>query len=198
MGRVTTGLAVSLDGYIAGPGDGPQAPLGHGGEQLFEWYFNGDTPSRHYDRFRLSKQSAEFWDAAIDRGGALITGRRTYDIANGWEGNGPAPGIPLVVLTHSVPDDVPSGPIPYTFVTTGIEDAVAAARELADGKDVALMGSAPVQQALAAGLMDQIVLHVVPVLLGGGVRLLDGVSARLRLDQVVDAPGVTHLVYDVL
>src|SRR6266568_5160793 len=90
MAKVAVALTVSLDGYIAGPNDGSELPLGEGGAALFEWYFNGDTPSRHYDRFKLSKSSAEVFDAGIDSVDAAVTGRRTYDIAGAWDGNGPA------------------------------------------------------------------------------------------------------------
>jgi dihydrofolate reductase len=93
---------------------------------------------------------------------------------------------------------VPRGSSTYTFVTTGIADAVAQARAAAGGKDVSIMGSAGVQQALREGLLDELVLDLVPVLLGGGVRLLDGVDANLRCTRVVDAPGVTHLAYEVV
>ncbi len=196
--RVVTAMAVSLDGYVAGPDDGPGRPLGRGGEQLFGWHRDGDTPSRHYPEFRLSAASARFFDAFADRVGAVVSGRRTYEIAGAWGGRGPLPGAAVVVLTHAPPPDPPAADPPYSFVTTGIADAVDAARRAAGDRDVALMGSAPVQQALAAGLLDEVVLHLVPVLLGGGVRLLDGVATPLRCTDVVAAPGVTHLVYEVV
>jgi dihydrofolate reductase len=200
MAKVITGLAISADGYIAGPEDGPGQPLGVGGKRLFEWYFDGDTPSRLYPEFRLSKPSAEFFDRMAGAVGAVITGRRTYDISNAWGGHGPLPGASLFVLTHRPPTPPPSleGQLPYTYVQSGIADAVRLARAAAGAADVSLMGSAAPRQALAAGLLDQIVLHQVPVLLGGGVRLLDGVAAELRLLEVVNAPGVTHLRYEVL
>jgi dihydrofolate reductase len=87
MTKVLAGITTSVDGYIAGPNDGSAAPLGEGGEALFEWYFNGDTPSRFGENFRLSKQSAELFDAAMASVGAVVTGRRTYDIARGWGGD---------------------------------------------------------------------------------------------------------------
>src|SRR5215216_6798279 len=120
MAKVLVALTVSLDGYIAGPNDGNELPLGEGGEALFEWFFNGDTPSRHDDQFKLSKRSAEVFDAGIDSCGAVVTGRRTYDIAGGWGGNGPVPGLPLFVLTHNVPEPVPQGESRYTYVTDGV------------------------------------------------------------------------------
>jgi len=199
--KVMTGLATSLDGFIAGADDGPSLPLGVGGARLFEWYSDGDTPSALYPGFRLSKESAAFFDEFATSVGAVVAGRRTYDISNAWGGTGPLPGAPLFVLTHRPPEDVPATTVPYTFVTAGIEQAVARAKEAAGGKTVALMGSAPVQQALRAGLVDLLAIHLVPVVLGRGVRLLDGLEAgrpRFEIERVVDAPGVTHLLYRVV
>lgn len=201
MTQIFTALSASLDGFIAGPDDGPGQPLGKGGKRLFDWYSDGDTPSRYYESFKLSPSSAEVFDAMAGRVGAVISGRRTYDISNAWGGTGPLPGTPLFVLTHRIPQYVPIGEPTYTFVTDGIESAVAQARTAAGGKDVSLMGSAAVQQCLRAGLLDEIEIHLIPVLLGGGVRLLDHIgenSVQLERLQVVDAPGVTHLRYRVV
>jgi dihydrofolate reductase len=201
MAKVVTGVSSSLDGYIAGPHDGAELPLGAQGERLFEWYSDGDTPSRYYPNFRMSAESAHFFDLMAGRNGAIISGRRTYDISNGWGGAGPMPGVPLFVLTHDAPENPPPSEPPYTFVTEGIERAVEAATAVAGDKNVALMGSAAVQQCLQAGLLDEIHLHVIPVLLGGGVRLLDHLGPDpVMLEQigVVDAPGVTHLSYRVI
>jgi len=200
MTKILTALSTSLDGFIAGPDDGLEQPLGTGGSRIFDWFGDGDTASRFYPGFRMSAASAEVFDAGVQRVGAVVTGRRTYDISGAWGGHGPLPGVPLVVLTHHIPVDDPSDDPPYTFVTTGIEDAVEAARALAGDKDVALMGAQPVQQCLRAGLLDEIHLGVVPVLLGGGVRLLDRIDAYVELElvDVVDAPGITHLSYRVL
>jgi dihydrofolate reductase len=199
MAKVTVPLTVSLDGFIAGPNDGPEFPLGEGGEPLFAWYFSGDTPSRHNDRFRLSRTSAEVFDAGVDSCGAVLTGRRTYDIAGAWGGNGPVPGLPVFILTHSVPAEVPETSVPYTFVTDGIESAVAQAKAAAGDKYVAIAGAQAAQQCLRLGLLDEIQLAVVPMLLGGGVRLFDHIGGPVRLEKlrVVDAPGVTHLSYRV-
>jgi dihydrofolate reductase len=199
MTRVVTALAVSADGFIAGPNDGPGNPLGDGGERLFDWYTDGDTQSRFFPNFRLSAESARVFDEGAARVGAIISGRRTYEISNAWGGRGPLPGVPLFVLTHAPPSDPPDSDPPYTYVTDGIGDAVALAKKAAsDQKVVALMGSAPVREALAHGLLDEITLHVVPVLLGAGVRLLDEASAELELESVVQAPGVTHVTYEVV
>jgi len=198
MTRIISELAVSLDGYIAGPDDSREQPLGTGGNRLFEWYLNGDTPSRFYPSFRLSQPSAEVVDELASRTGAVITGRHTYDVVDAWNGTGPIPGVPLFVLTHTIPQDIPDSDPPYTYVTGGIADAIDQARAAAGDKDVSIMGSAGVRQALQKGLLDEIIEHLVPVLLGGGVRLLDDVAADLRCTRVVAAPGVTHLAYDVV
>jgi dihydrofolate reductase len=111
------------------------------------------------------------------------------------------PGIPLFVVTHQVPEEVPAGDPPYTFVTEGVERAVELARSAADGKDVFLQGASIVQQCLRAGLMDELVISLVPVVLGRGVRLLNGLepeSVELEVVRVIDAPGVTHLEYRVV
>ena len=201
---VMTGLSTSVDGFIAGPEDRVGQPLGVGGERLFEWLSDGDTQSRHYPSFKMSAASVEAFDAFADRVGAVISGRRTYDIARAWQGSGPLPGAPLFVMTHEPPQSVPAGEPgdpPYTFVRDGIEAAVAQARAAAGAKDVSLMGASVVQQALRVGLLDVLTIQLVPVLLGGGVRLLEaGLPAGTELEAVgvVDAPGVTHLTYRVL
>lgn len=200
MTKIHTALSTSLDGFIAGPDDGPQQPLGAGGGALFGWFSNGDTPSRHYPAFRMWPASAEVFNQIADQAGAIVSGRRTYDIAGAWGGTGPLPGVPLFVLTHQVPGTVPAGEPAYTFVTDGIEAAIEQARTAAAGKDVSLMGAEIVQQCLRAGLLDEITIHLVPVILGGGVRLLDRLgqhAPKLACTRVVEAPGVTHLTYRV-
>jgi dihydrofolate reductase len=201
---VMTGLSTSVDGFIAGPEDRVGQPLGVGGERLFDWLADGDTKSRHYPEFKMSAASAEAFDAFADRVGAVISGRRTYDISRAWQGRGPLPGAPLFVMTHEPPQSVPvgeRGDPPYTFVRNGIEAAVAQARAAAGEKDVSLMGASVVQQALRVGLLDVLTIQLAAVLLGGGVRLLEaGLPAGTELEVVgvVDAPGVTHLTYRVL
>jgi dihydrofolate reductase len=189
MTKVMTAMSVSLDGYVAGPGDSV--------EELFRWFEDGDTPSEFYPEFRMSAVSAEVFDGIARRNGAIVTGRRTYDVSDGWDGHGPMPGVPLYVVTHRPVHRPPPGDPPYVFVTEGVERAIELARERAVEKDVALMGGQMVQQALAAGLLDELTMHLVPVTLGGGVRLLEGTAAELELLRAVDAPGVTHLTYRV-
>jgi dihydrofolate reductase len=111
------------------------------------------------------------------------------------------PGTPLFVVTHQVPEPLPASDPPYTFVTDGVEHAVEQATEAAAGKDVFLQGASLVQQALRAGLMDELIISLVPIVLGRGVRLLDGLdpgSVELEIVGVLDAPGVTHLTYRVM
>jgi dihydrofolate reductase len=196
MTTVFSALSVSVDGYITGrdPGDG------HGlgdGSVLFDWYFDGDTPSTVFDGFRLSAPSARVFDALAARIGASVAGRNTYDDSGRFgDDGGPHPTAPLVVLSHR---PAPRMTGRQTLVTTGIHDAVAAAREVAGGKDVALMGGGVVTEALTAGLVDELVLHQVPVLLGAGRPYFRKLPSHvaLRLVEAVPAPGVTHLHYAV-
>jgi dihydrofolate reductase len=190
MTAVTTAHSVSVDGLIA---DGDNRS-----DRLHTWLRAGDSPSRLNPSFKMSPISADFFDEGVGRCGAVIAGRRTYDVSAAWGGKGPMPGLPLFVMTHRVSDTVPAGEPPYTFVTEGIERAAAQARKAAAGKDVVLMGAKVAQQCLRAGLLDELVINLVPVVLGDGVRLLEDLdtgSIDLDLVGVVDAPGVTHLTY---
>jgi len=211
MAKVIVALTMSLDGFIAGVNDSPEQGLGEGGMRLFDWYFNGDRPIPQYQAaanrgipvppFKLEQSSAAVFEELITTGGAVVTGRRTYDITNGWDGNGPLPGLPLFVVTHRAPDQVPRGESRYTFVTDGVESAIAQAAAAAGDRYVSLMGASVPQHCLRAGLLDEIQIHLVPVLFGSGVRLFDHLGAdhiELDLIKVVDAPGVTHLRYGVV
>ncbi|MFF0577915.1 dihydrofolate reductase family protein [Streptosporangium saharense] len=196
MSKIIGAHAVSVDGYITGRDPGAGRGLGEGAT-LFDWYFDGDTPSQVFDGFRLSEPSARVFDALAGRVGAIVAGRNTYEDSDRFGGGSPHPKAKLFVLSHrAVPELGPA----QTLVTTGIEDAVAAAREAAGGRDVGLMGGGVLTSALAAGLVDELVLHQVPVLLGGGRGFFQELPAhvRLRLIEAVPAPGVTHLHYEVL
>jgi dihydrofolate reductase len=200
-GRVIAAVAASVDGFIAGAGDGPERPLGLGGDRLFAWFEDGDVPGRFYPWMKMSAASAAAFDSLIARVGAVVSGRRTYDIARGWDGQGELPGAPLYVVTHHVPDSVPQADPPYTFVTDGIASAVRQALAAARGKDVRLMGASIIRQCLRARLLDELTVELVPVVLGRGIRLLDGLepgAVGLEVAQVIDAPGVTHLTYRVI
>ncbi len=145
---------------------------------LFDWYMDGDTPSQLFDGFKLSEPSARFFDQVAARVGAAVAGRTTYEHSGHWGGRGPHPTAPLFVVGHG---PVPSVSEPQTLVSTGIEDAVAAARKAAGDLDVALMGGGVLTSALEAGLVDEVILHRVPVLLGGGRGYFHEFPAHVRL-----------------
>ena len=201
MTKVFTAHAVSVDGYISGrhPTDG-DGGFGRGlgdAEMLFDWYFKGDTESTVFDGFHLNEPSARYFDEVAGRVGAAVAGRETYEHSSRFGGGSPHPSAPLFVVSHR---SIPELGERQTLVTTGIEDAIAGAREAAGDKDVALMGGAVVSSALEAGLVDELILHQVPVLLGGGRTFFQELPAhvRLQLRQVIPAPGVTHLHYEVV
>jgi dihydrofolate reductase len=205
MGKVRVELSMSLDGFIAGPNDSPSNGLGDGGEALFHWYSNGDTdfPLPGTDMvFKISRVSADFLRESWLMTGASVTGRRTFDITNGWGGVPPG-GVdaPYFVVTHTVPQEWVTPGSPFTFVTDGVESAVKKAKQAAGDKYVDLMGASIVQQSLNAGLLDEIQIDLAPVLLGDGVRLFDHLGTRpIDLEQldVVKGLDVTHLRYRVV
>ncbi|WP_107655002.1 dihydrofolate reductase family protein [Nocardia suismassiliense] len=194
MSKVITAHSVSVDGYVTGRDPRAGHGLGDGG-MLFDWYFDGDTPSQVFDGFKLAEQSVRIFDALAGRVGAVVAGRNTYEDSEHFNGGSPHPTAPLVILSHS--------PVPVserqTLVTTGVEDAIAAARELAGGKDVSLMGGGVLTAALQAGLVDEVVLHQIPILLGHGRPFFQSLPehVQLRLIEAIPAPGVTHLHYEV-
>ncbi len=203
MGKVATGLTMSLDGFIAGPNDGPGQPLGEGGMRLFDWYSSGDTDYEMPGTemvFRVSPASADLLREAHGTMGAFVTGRRTFDIADGWGGSPPL-GVPSFVVTHTVPQEWVYEGSPFTFVTDGVESAIQQARAVAGDKTVAVGAASLAQQCLKLGLLDEIQIHLVPVLLGEGVRLFDhlgGEPIELESTRVIETPGVTHLTFRVL
>ena len=203
MGKVSVGLTMSLDGFIAGPNDGPERPLGEGGDRLFEWFDSGDTeyslPGTELV-FKVAAQSAELLTEVEKTMGAFVTGRRTFDITNGWGGNPPL-GVPTFVVTHSVPQEWVYEGSPFTFVTDGVESAVEKAKEVAGDRNVAVGAASLAQQCLRAGLLDEIHVDLAPVLLGDGVRLFEHLGAtpiELEYAEVVEGAGVTHLTFRVV
>jgi dihydrofolate reductase len=199
MSKVFSAHAVSVDGYISGRTPDGAEEFGRGlgdAPMLFDWYMDGDTQSQVFGGFKLSEPSARFFDIIAARVGATVAGRTTYEHSGHWGGGGPHPTAPLFVLSHR--------PAPIskkqTLITTGIEDAIAAAREAAGDKDVAVMGGGALTSALAADLVDEVILHQVPVLLGGGRSFFQEVPkhVKLRLLEAIPAPGVTHLHYEVV
>jgi dihydrofolate reductase len=196
MTKVFTGASMSLDGYIAGPGES-------GFEHLFKWYGNGDVVVPTTDEeltMRMTPVSAEHFRSLMDMTGALVVGRRLFDSTGGWGGNHPL-GVPVVVLTHSVPDGWPREGAPFTFVTDGIERAVEQAKELAGEKVVGVNGGVIARQCLDAGLLDEIWVDLVPVLLGGGTPFFEELErAPVELEgpvSVTEGTDVTHLRYRV-
>lgn len=189
MSIVVTDISISLDGYIAAAGRTPDEPMGPGGERLHEWMASEDGQ-------RLLGQ-------AVGGLGAVIAGRRTYDDSVRWWGadgpSGPA-RRPVIVVTHHKPSDPPENGV-YQFVTEGIEAALDSARAAAAGDNVCVMGGADViRQYLNAGLVDELSLHVAPVLLGGGTRLFEGAPERqLPLEKLraVDTTTALHVQYRV-
>lgn len=203
MVKVIGNLSVSLDGFVAGPSSGPELPLGKGGEQLFKWYFNGNTAFLMPDgkmTMHVSTISAKILDEAIKTAGALITGRNTFDIAKAWGGNHPM-DVPVFVLTHNVPAEWVKESSPFTFVTDGIGSAVEKAKKVAGEKNVAVGTANTIQQCLKVGLLDEIHIDLVPILLGGGIRLFEQFSTKpVELENIgiIEAPNVTHLRFRVV
>ena len=202
MGKVTFNMTMSLDGFVAGPNDSPEKGLGDGGEGLFNWYFSGDTDvymSEGVPPLKVSKQSADILKDAISTIGAGIWGRRTFDIAHAWGGH--PPGSPAFIVTHHVPQEWVKDGSPFIFVTDGVESAVRQAKEAAGDKDVMICTANILQQAIKAGLVDEIHVDVAPMLLGGGVSLFDHLgTGPINLERIraVEAPGVTHLGFRIV
>jgi dihydrofolate reductase len=203
MGKLVADITMSLDGFITGPDDAPGRGLGERGEVLHNWVMGG--PWRYDDEAR------RFAPLDVDRGvlqqamgsvGAGIIGRRMFDVTGGWGGNPPGGrDARYFVLTHSVPQEWVRPDSPFTFVTDGIQSALEQARAVAREKDVGIGGGANViQQYLAAGLVDELRLHLAPVLLGAGKRLFDylgGQTIKLERTGVIESPYATHLYFTV-
>jgi dihydrofolate reductase len=195
-------MTMSLDGFVAGPNDGPENGLGDGGDRLFKWYFTGDTEvslGSGSPLLKVSPQSAKILEEAIRTHWAGVWGRRTFDIARAWGGHPPI--SPAFVVTHTAPKEWVREGSPFTFVTDGVESAIGQAQQAARDKDVVVCTASILQQCLKAGLLDEIYVDVAPVLLGSGVRLFDhlgGVPIELERIRAIEAPGVTHLGFRVL
>lgn len=196
MSKVYTGASMSLDGYIAGPENS-------GFEHLFAWYGNGDIEFATAEpnmTWRVTDVSAAHLREVTDMNGALVVGRKLWDFTNAWGGRHPM-GVPVVVLTHSVPDGWEREGTWFTFVTEGIEAAIAKAREIAGDKVVGLNGGEIASQALDAGLLDEVWIDLVPVILGAGTPFF---SRLTTFPAVLEGPvsvkegkSVTHLRYRV-
>lgn len=192
MGRVVMGATMSLDGFIADPSDGVGP--------LFDWYFNGDVEFTGADPdrvFRTTAASADYTRAEWARIRATVIGRRLFDLTNGWDGRPPV-GEAVFVVTHRPPAGWDFPDAPFTFVTDGVPSAVAQAKAFAGDRDISVSAGSVGGQALAAGLVDEVSVDLVPVVLGAGVRFFgDYAGATLLLDnpEVVQGDRVTHLRY---
>lgn len=200
MTDVVVDISMSLDGFVAGPDDGLGRGLGEGGEPIHDWVMGGPWTYDGGAPFRPTGVDKEVGDEMSAGTGAAIVGRRTYDVVDGWGDESPF-GFPVFVLTSREHPRRDVGETSYTFVTDGIESALAQAREAAGDKDVSIGGGARVvQQFLAAGLVDAMQIHVAPVLVGEGTRLFDHLGPPLpRLEQVGvrHSPYATHIRYRV-
>ena len=197
MTKVAASITISLDGYVAGPNDGPGRGLGDGGERLHYWVFGGPWSYDEEPTGEPTGADKEYLDSAIARGGAIVGGRNTYEAAEAWGGQNPF-GAPFFIVTHR-PEEAPAD-AGFTFVN-GVDEAIAQAREAAGGKDVAVMGGADViRQALLAGHVEELSISIAPVVLGGGKRLFDDFGESVNLEHVSlhQSPFATHSTYRVV
>jgi dihydrofolate reductase len=194
MATVVADMSVSVDGFIAGPGDRI--------DEIFAWFSSGDVEvplpvKTVMPAFRTDEASAAELRNTLDTLGAVVTGRRTFELAGGWSGAHPM-GAPAWIVTHNPPDGYEDAPI--NFVTDGVESAVEQAREAAGDGLVGVAGASIVRQGLNAGVLDAVRLSVAPVLLGDGIRFFDGLEnapIALKPPRVVEGEHVTHLYYEV-
>jgi dihydrofolate reductase len=193
MGKVVFDITSSLDGFVAGPNDSPDLPMGAGGMRLFDWYFSESETSRSPEDIdpEIRKEAAQ----AV---GAIVSGRRTYNHAHGWNGEHPL-HVPVFVVTHQPPENI--GEFHGAFITDGVESAIKQAQVAAGDKAVALNSPDIARQALESGLLDELSIHVVPVLMGAGVRLFDHLGTEqieLECTQATNAKKVIHLTFRVI
>jgi dihydrofolate reductase len=185
---------MSIDGFVADENDGV--------DELVAWYFSGDVAvptATEGLSFQADEGSADVLRSALSSNGAIISGRRNFDLANGWGGHHPM-GVPTFVVTHSIPEGWPREGSSMHFVTEGIDAALEQARAVAGDKDIAVATPNIAQQYLNAGLLDRISISLVPILLGSGLPFfenLSGAPVRLGTPRVTEGNGVTHLTYAV-
>jgi dihydrofolate reductase len=192
MATIISGISMSLDGFITGPNVDREHQLGDGGDVLHRWLWEPDP------------RDAELLDGMGRDAGAILMGRRSYDLAEGdggWGDGGPAGSIPCFVLTHNPPaPETVRAPDVFTFLTGGIQDAVEEASAAAGDKVVGVHGGSCAQQCIAAGLLDGLVISLAPVLLGSGTRLFDHLGGQVQLERtdVIATPNATHLRFNVI
>jgi dihydrofolate reductase len=210
VSKVKCQISASADGFVAGPRQSEEHPLGEGGEQLHEWVVKLAAWRKPHGREggEVNASSEIFEEAAADTG-AVVMGRNmfgpvrgpwTEPLWNGWWGDEPPFGVPVFVLTHYEREPLTLGKTPFHFVTDGIERAIELAREAAGNGHVSIGGGGEtIQETIRAGLLDELLVNQVPLILGGGVRLLDGIPPSVKLEQtrVAEAPGVAHISYSL-
>jgi dihydrofolate reductase len=190
MARVICDMSISLDGYVTGPNDSRANPFGDGAGMLHDWMFDAATDD---DRAILQEM--------LDGVGAIVMGRTSFDKNEGdggWGEGGPLGDTPCFVVTHNKPTT--SYPSVYTFVSDGVESAIEQAKNAAGDKVVGLHGATVMQQALPLGLVDEVRVHVIPVLLGGGTRLFGTLDSSITLErtQALATPAATHIGFRVV
>jgi dihydrofolate reductase len=212
MSKVRTNISISVDGYVAGPNESEENPLGEGGGQLHEWAMGLKAfREPHGMEGGEVNASSPVIEESLANVGVEIMGRGKFgppgggpwgdDPWPGWWGEDPPFHKPVIVLTHHEREPLTLSDTTFTFVTDGIESALDQAKEAAGGEDVFIGGGADIiNQYLAAGVVDEIEVHITPLILGGGKRLFEGIGGDLKLEQLraVEAPGVTHLKYRVV
>lgn len=195
MGKTVAAFTMSLDGFIAGPNDEV--------DRLFKWYSSGDTEFSVEGTgivFKVSQASAAYLQKEWSKIGAIVTGRRDFDVSNAWGGN-LILGVPHFIVTHHPPQEWLGEDSPFVFVTEGVETAVSLAKEAAGDKNVGVGGTQIVQQCLQAGLIDEIQIELAHMLLGAGIRLFDNLADHpiaLQKIKVIDTLNVTHLRFRVV
>jgi dihydrofolate reductase len=196
MSKVVLYMSMSLDGFIAGPNEGPGNGLGDGGHRLHEWFLMDADAGHQGAAGRLTGVNREVMDELMSTG-AVVVGRRTFELAGGWGGDH-HDGVPIFVLSRHEPDAAMRWPA-VTYVSD-VKRAMHMAKDAAGGKDVLVHGAVTAQLALAAGVLDELQIHLIPVLLGRGRRLFEDMPPghiELELLRALDGPGVLHLRYRV-
>jgi len=197
MGTVGAGFSVSLDGFIAGPHDEV--------DRLFQWMFSGDTDlsvsigEQDID-LKLPSDTAATYQEMMNTTGAIVSGRRIFDVAEAWGGKHPI-NVPVFVVTHHAPQEWVKDGSPFTFVTDGVASAIEQAKKVAGDKNIGVGGANVMQQCIKLGLLDEIHLDLVPVLLGRGIRMFDylGIEpVELERTSMSAAPGVTQLTFRII
>jgi dihydrofolate reductase len=202
MSKVVVDMSISLDGIGAGPHPRPEEPMGTGGERLHAWHpFHDPAHEATTSVGTAEEEAAQMVEELFATTGAVVLGKRTFELGLEPWGGTPLP-VPCFVLTHEARDDLQTTTGTFAFVTDGIETAVRRAQAAAGDKDVLVMGGPTVaQEAVRAGLVDELALHVVPVLFGAGTRLFEDLGTQqieLEPTEVVASPAATHLRFRVM